>query len=57
MKQEVWVTVYKDGTKSPLMFKYCLRCGRKLKTTEAQERGYGDICWSKHLIDKQAKLF
>ncbi len=57
MKQEIWVTTYKDGTNSPLMFKYCLRCGRRLKTLEAQERGYGDVCWKKQQMNKQGILF
>ena len=25
----------------------CRRCGRKLKTDEARERGYGKVCWEK----------
>ena len=35
----------------------CIRCGRVLKNPEARERGYGDICWKKHLSDKQSRLF
>ena len=35
----------------------CIRCGRKLKNPEAQQRGYGEICWNKHLSDKQISLF
>ena len=35
----------------------CIRCGRKLKDPIAQERGYGEICWKKHLTDNQATLF
>ena len=35
----------------------CVRCGRRLKNLEAQERGYGKICWKKHLADKQQELF
>lgn len=35
----------------------CIRCGRKLTNPEAQQRGYGDICWKKHLADNQATLF
>lgn len=35
----------------------CIRCGRVLKQADAQERGYGKICWQKHLIDKQTTLF
>ena len=43
--------------KPQILFPFCLRCGRRLKTPEAQERGYGDICWKKHLRDSQTKLF
>lgn len=35
----------------------CLRCGRRLKTEEAQMLGYGKVCWEKHLTDKQTTLF
>ena len=35
----------------------CIRCGKKLKDSLAQERGYGEICWKKHLSDKQIPLF
>ena len=35
----------------------CLRCGRKLKSLEARERGYGEVCWNKHLTDNQTTLF
>lgn len=27
--------------------KFCRRCGRRLLTDEARERGYGKICWEK----------
>ncbi len=37
--------------------KRCLRCGKKLKDPIAQERGYGEICWKKHLTDNQTTLF
>lgn len=43
-------------TPKPLYSK-CIRCGRALKNPIAQERGYGDVCWEKHLRDKQTKLF
>ena len=35
----------------------CIRCGRKLKDPIAQERGYGEICWQKHLSGNQQALF
>lgn len=28
---------------------YCLRCGRKLKSEESRELGYGTICYKKML--------
>ena len=34
----------------------CIRCGRRLKSPETKERGYGDVCWKKHLTDKQRTL-
>lgn len=37
--------------------KRCLRCGRLLKNPEAKERGYGEVCWKKHLQDSQTMLF
>lgn len=39
------------------LYSKCIRCGRRLKSTEAQERGYGKVCWDKHLYDKQTTLF
>ena len=57
MKYEVYIPIYKNGTSGPLRFKYCLRCGRRLKNTEAQERGYGDVCWKKQQADNQTTLF
>lgn len=35
----------------------CLRCGRVLKSEEAQERGYGRVCWEKKQKDTQENLF
>lgn len=35
----------------------CIRCGRVLKNPDAKERGYGEVCWKKHLEDKQGTLF
>lgn len=35
----------------------CIRCGRALKDPISQSRGYGDVCWKKHLTDKQRTLF
>lgn len=39
------------------LHKKCLRCNRTLKTQDAQERGYGEVCWKKHLNDRQSTLF
>ena len=39
-------------------YEYCLRCGRKMKNEEARLRGFGLVCWKKHLIEHaQPKLF
>ena len=35
----------------------CIRCNRVLKSIEAQERGYGKVCWEKRLDDRQTTLF
>lgn len=26
----------------------CIRCGRKLKTEQSQELGFGKVCWEKY---------
>lgn len=41
----------------PVHLKRCLRCGRKLKSVEATERGYGKTCWEKRILDCQRNLF
>lgn len=28
-------------------YERCLRCGRRLKTVEGKERGFGKTCWEK----------
>ena len=38
-------------------FKTCLRCGRKLKSLESKQRGYGDICAEKMRNDNKLPLF
>lgn len=35
-------------------YKYCLRCGRALKSPDAQQIGYGKICYKK-VKDKGCK--
>lgn len=36
-------------------YKYCLRCGRKLKTEENRARGMGKVCWQKYQHTTQRK--
>ena len=36
---------------------HCIRCGKELKNPVAKERGYGEVCWKKHLKDNQQTLF
>lgn len=38
-------------------YKYCLRCGRKLKTPEARTRGMGKICAEKSKHETRRRLF
>lgn len=39
-----------------MIHKNCLRCGRKLKSKEQQELGYGKTCYKKIQITKQGSL-
>lgn len=41
----------------PKEYKFCLRCGRKLKKIEYRQRGYGKICWEKMQKQSSKKLF
>lgn len=34
-----------------VLYNKCLKCGRVLKTPATQERGYGYVCWRKHLTE------
>lgn len=36
-------------------YEKCLRCGRKLKTTESQELGFGKTCWVKYNTENTFK--
>ena len=45
------------GNILPKEYKYCLRCGRKLKNQEARQRGYGSICYEKQKLNNHKKLF
>lgn len=38
-------------------YKYCLRCGRKLKSPETRLRGYGKICEKKMKNPVNTRLF
>ena len=56
-KVEAWIYVDEHGNRSPVLFKYCVRCGRRLKNADAQMRGYGEICWKKIQNNRQTTLF
>lgn len=32
----------------------CERCNRKLKDPDSKTRGFGPVCWGKHIIEKEA---
>ena len=41
-----------------MIYNKCLRCGRKLKTDESKQVGFGTICWKKYNEDdKMIPLF
>lgn len=35
----------------------CKRCGRKLRSDEAKERGMGKVCWEKSQHTSKHRLF
>lgn len=39
------------------IYPVCKRCGRKLKTDEAKERGFGPVCLLKMQTEKKHPLF
>jgi hypothetical protein len=39
------------------IYPVCKRCGRKLKTDEARERGFGPVCLLKMQTEKKHPLF
>ena len=41
-----------DKTKTEKLYKYCLRCGKRLKSLENRKRGMGKTCWEKSQTDK-----
>lgn len=50
MKSEKIVVV--DTTDKTDEHKFCLRCGRVLKSDKSREMGYGTICYRKMLASK-----
>jgi hypothetical protein len=36
-------------------YSHCLRCGRKLKSKEARERGMGIVCFNKSITENKNK--
>lgn len=38
-----------------LNFNRCIRCGRKLKTVESKQVGFGPHCYKKHLAENSGK--
>ena len=36
---------------------FCLRCGRKLKSPEARQSGYGPVCRKKMVVKSKSRLF
>ena len=55
-KVEAWIYVDEHGNRSPILFKYCVRCGRRLKNPDAQMRGYGEVCWKKQQSNHQITI-
>ena len=51
------IKIYTEPIDKKKSYSRCIRCGRTLKNPDAQERGYGEVCWKKHLTDVQSKLF
>ena len=41
----------------PQEFEFCKRCGRKLKSVEARQKGLGPICEKKMRLNEAKKLF
>ena len=42
----------KQPKNEPTLYKYCLRCGRKLVSLENRKRGMGKVCWEKSKVEK-----
>lgn len=56
MKKLQWKSV-KDWINMEKLHNTCMRCGRKLRSTENRIRGYGDVCWKRMQTDKGKRLF
>jgi hypothetical protein len=39
------------------VIRYCRKCGRRLKSDEAIERGMGKVCWEKSQQTSPFRLF
>ena len=46
-----------DNTIPKQKYKYCLRCGKPLKSDESKRVGYGPLCYSKMLHESKLSLF
>ena len=46
-----------EAQEDKVLYKCCLRCGRKLKSVEARTRGYGIICEKKMKEIQVRRLF
>ena len=49
--------VSESGKEKIKEYKYCRRCGRKLKNVDAKVRGYGPICEKKMKVQYRRPLF
>lgn len=38
-----------------MLYERCIRCGRKLKTDESKELGFGKVCWKKQQVETASK--
>lgn len=38
-----------------VLYSRCKRCNRPLKSVEARQRGYGNLCWQKHQNERTKK--
>lgn len=47
----------KDTVRAQTEIVLCRRCGRRLKTEEAKQRGMGKTCWEKSRTSSSKRLF